>query len=342
MTNPIKVCVIGPEGSGKTQLTNLILKRPYRPSYESTLVLDNYVSDDGEIKIVDTTGKEEYKSLLLSLSPEKDVFLYCVDLSQEIEPNKIAKELRQFKLTNDQAKFILVGTKADSYLGDNPTAVLQELKDNILDIDDLIVMSASEDHESRIAMANEIIALIYKQANEIAAEKEKSLAQAEAFRHIMEETKKEPEETYPDSYSELWLNAKTQDLFSAKGKERIVDSNFSAALALLKDYCKTKAPESRFATLFSKVSLAATLHKRHHTNTVRNFLKDYSGTPTVNALLTALGDELITAKNPIKPTGSLATRLQFIKDKAEITDTCDIDEINSKIERLNVDEPPAL
>lgn len=114
-----KVVLLGNAGSGKTALMKRINFDKYQSPYISTIGLDFATMERPKrvIQTWDTAGAEGLQSMPAGFNQFTDVVIYCIDLSQPLNINKITSDIQQFKKLIEpkttEPTFILVGTKID-------------------------------------------------------------------------------------------------------------------------------------------------------------------------------------------------------------------------------------
>lgn len=118
-TKKIKVCVIGAHFSGKSEFIKKLTKpqSKFNADYKATISPDfstrNYKRST--IEIWDTSGQERFESLnmlpIAGLNP--DCLMLCIDMSQTLSSQGIAKRIQTLKDLGVQKPIILVWTKSD-------------------------------------------------------------------------------------------------------------------------------------------------------------------------------------------------------------------------------------
>ena len=119
MTIPFSfpIAIMGAENSGKSQILNGIITKPFNPVYEPTIGLEfGAIADeqhDVRIQIFDLSGAPRFNKTIIPYYSNKQVCLYCVDLSAVINIEKINEDILTFKTKSKNADVLLVGTKLD-------------------------------------------------------------------------------------------------------------------------------------------------------------------------------------------------------------------------------------
>lgn len=113
---PKCIIVCGLEGSGKSQLVSCLAqtKKTYDPKHKKTTKVELSLAQLPEfnsIKIWDMTSditNPDFKEW-----DDDAISLYCVDMSEQIDTNRIGEEIASLRISYPKMKIVLVGTKQD-------------------------------------------------------------------------------------------------------------------------------------------------------------------------------------------------------------------------------------
>ncbi|MGQ3889462.1 GTP-binding protein [Legionella sp. CNM-1927-20] len=306
----IKVCLTGPEGSGKTVLVQKIVqgdKFQFNPSHESTmgatfrrLVIKSESNTDGDgADIWDISGNQRYDSLKAMYYEGTDIFLYCVDMSTApLNQEQLEKDIKEMQKQYPNSQIIVVGTKSDvpsKYLEKN-TTIFNNLVIESKNVKKMI--TSKDDPKISENLQQEFIKI---------AEEKKTHQQPPSNLQSAFDTS-----VFPASYKKIWNKVFENPKNRALGAN-IDLRNYHCAVELLKDYCKTDTPKSKLSSGLGSIKLFFTFHLgRNHTSTVRKVLSEPDKSNlNVEQLLEKLKVALGNSK--LEPDGSLARRIRFIQ-----------------------------
>jgi Domain of unknown function (DUF5617) len=112
-------------------------------------------------------------------------------------------------------------------------------------------------------------------------------------------------------------------------KLSIEKDDYEKVISILSDYCKSQGKSSSILGMLNRFFSGH--WNRHHTDAVQTVLNEASlCKDTPSSLLKKLKEKLITAGNPLNPSGSLARRIEFLQTKRGLN-VIDIDDLNTKI-----------
>ncbi|HRD68533.1 MAG TPA: GTP-binding protein [Legionella sp.] len=136
-----RILILGAVRIGKTKLLDRINSENYSEVYNATLVFSsNIIRREHKLWILDTSGREKFRSVKTSFYRGTSVGVYCIDLSQPIiDEAQIKLDIEKFRNHAYDAKLILVGTKIDE-CSENAQEKLNAIK--IENVDARIVTSA--------------------------------------------------------------------------------------------------------------------------------------------------------------------------------------------------------
>lgn len=136
----MKIIIVGSANSGKTELCRLILdpdssmRSEYKASIAADFLVRNITTEKDKLVtyLWDLAGNSLYKETNKIFAANSDLIVYCIDLSQAINEDKMKemrRDLQQMTQINPTAPLILVGTKCD-LLRENS---LEQLKEKLHD-----------------------------------------------------------------------------------------------------------------------------------------------------------------------------------------------------------------
>ncbi|CEK11690.1 GTP-binding protein [Legionella hackeliae] len=321
---PIKIVFFGPEASGKSELTKKLQKPESRfeSEYQETIGVDFVPIDEiqsEKIQIWDIAGAERFQLLRPVYFRGANIVCYCVDLSKGINQKQIENDIKQGLAHAPEAKLIIIGTKADLCMrsGENPEDKLNSLQLN--DVPHERIVTSAFDKTGLVKNTESkgktsLYGLIHKAVKNILEESNRRLTQPRPHGIVQPSS-----QDFPSSYTRMW----------SQGSSNTLD----AALILLRDYSKLSSKPGFFENLQSSAKLFASGHWfRNNHKAVSETLKKSYNSP--QDLLEALRNNLIEQGNPINASGSLARRIDFIQQQANIS-VINFDDINREIQQNN-------
>lgn len=110
-----KVCIIGEGGSGKTNLTNLLMSRPFDGKYIRTLGVEvEILQTDGKtFNIWDCAGHPQCMGLSEGYYVESHVCILTCDLSSDYGMESLSFWVQKYRSVCPDAPIIICGTKCD-------------------------------------------------------------------------------------------------------------------------------------------------------------------------------------------------------------------------------------
>lgn len=265
---------------------------------------------------------------------DSDALIYCVDLSQAT-PESVQyaiEDIDTFQRINPNAKLILVGTHIDQ--AKNPhekLKIINELFGNRFT--QAVGVSFAPQQAAKTNFVDNLRQEIVKPL--LKAEEHQAEATESQYVVIRKIKYPVPPKPFPKSYTQLWNKGAGQEQ-SVKQAQSVKDErrDFLAALEVLRDYSKSNNPDT--CSFFgSKVKLAVTRHLfRHHTDVVDQLYKQYykKDKATAGDLISALKEKLILQRETLNFKGSLAQRIRFIEQQANLEPT-DFFELNDQINK---------
>ena len=129
------------KASGVSSLIRAYLSKPFSPRHRMTEYMDCYHGSD--YLLFELGSSPLYQHLTTPQFRNKQIFVYCVDLTQPLDPDKIIQDIAKAKRESPGAQIILVGTKKDVISDEAPhdldalarqegytAAILTSAKDN--------------------------------------------------------------------------------------------------------------------------------------------------------------------------------------------------------------------
>ncbi|MDP1602366.1 MAG: GTP-binding protein [Legionella sp.] len=125
MTATVKLVFFGAEESGKTTLAQYfrdpesLFSQEYTPTvgvdvFNKSYYRESDLKEDYRVSCFDTAGQMRFQSIIATYQKKAQIGVYCVDLSQPLDKDKIDQDIASFKrLAGEHASVIIVGTKSD-------------------------------------------------------------------------------------------------------------------------------------------------------------------------------------------------------------------------------------
>ncbi len=304
----IETVILGAEATGKTSLCNRLANEPIPERHLPTIGVDftGYKPAQSRIKfrIFDCSGLEKYSELSKAFVSRAQIV--CLNFSYDSSDSlkKLKRFLELAKASTSNAKFIVVGSKAD--LPEHEKSVSDEVVDKFLqeNADDLgndykfVKVDAKNNTgitETPIGESTFCSAL-NDQAVKIIGVEDNQRDQAQA-------TLTDEEDRYfPKSYTSLYKLPRSSEKLEPLQKLRL------QVFKILEDY-------SGYRPVLGLFSKAGFFHRgRHHRNEVKAIIDHNNLTSSDDFRL----ENLVSAYNTLsaikkKPGGSLDRRVQFIK-----------------------------
>lgn len=116
----VQLIIVGESCVGKTSLLYKYTQGTFREQYISTIGLEYFLSEENingnniSIKIWDTAGQEEYKSLTKNYFHNSDGIVVVYDVSQKSSFDKVQEWINSIQEYSDKnVQIVLVGNKID-------------------------------------------------------------------------------------------------------------------------------------------------------------------------------------------------------------------------------------
>ncbi|KTD21368.1 ADP-ribosylation factor-like protein [Legionella londiniensis] len=108
-------------GAGTTSLTHRLAgKEFHEPKPTVGVDFDFIETGSRRLGLWDTSSNPRFEPIIRVYAQNANIGIYCVDLSKEIDEQKIKEEIEWFRQSNkDQAQILVVGTKHDLSLESN-------------------------------------------------------------------------------------------------------------------------------------------------------------------------------------------------------------------------------
>lgn len=109
-----KITVWGAAGTGKTALIDNLVNHRFNADYVGTIGANLFEGrgSDATLQFWDVGGEKRYRSLVGSYCSGAQLFIYCIDLTQELKESAIREDIALMRAIA-KGHVILVGTKSD-------------------------------------------------------------------------------------------------------------------------------------------------------------------------------------------------------------------------------------
>jgi len=165
----IKIALLGDSNTGKTSFLNILNKKPIdnitsTVGFENTIFYAYIKNKKYKIKIVDTAGQENYRSITSNHIKDKDGFLLFFDVTNELSFNSIDYWKDFINNNNLSKEIILLGNKIDE--SDNREVKKNKVKEYAENNNIKYIECSCKAHINIYEILNEIILMSFNRFQE--------------------------------------------------------------------------------------------------------------------------------------------------------------------------------